>query len=479
MTAHRNRFQAVSTLFLILACALPCIVFAQTTPVEGTWSGGLDIQGAKLPLVFNVSLADGVLKATMDSPAQGVKGIPVAGVSAKNGTLSFDVAVLGGKFEGLLSADGSKASGAWMQGGANLPLVLERQSAAFALIRPQEPQAPFPYSTREVRFEGGASGVSLVGTLILPEHTSGGNVPAVVMVTGSGPQDRNEFILGHKTFLVLADALARRGIASLRWDDRGVGASGGNFASATTMDFADDALAALAWLSAQPGIDSGRMGIIGHSEGGIVAPIAAVRDRRVGFIVLLAGPGIRGDKLLLSQNEAILRASGASDESISQLNKVNSILYDIVLTSTLKGDALAVELKSAYIDGIRNVTVLSEKERESAVADADSAAAQLASPWVGTFLATDPAEWLAKVTIPVLAINGTKDVQVPWKENLAAIDEALPVPHSPFTRIIPLEGLNHLFQTAGTGLPDEYGSITETFSPAAIDLIVSWIGSLP
>ncbi|MGH7127500.1 MAG: alpha/beta hydrolase family protein, partial [Planctomycetaceae bacterium] len=271
-------------------------------PLAGDWTGALDVGGTQLRLVFHIGPEeDGNRTGTMDSPDQGTTGLPIATVALADSTVRMTMPAMSGSYEGRLSADGKTIDGTWTQGGSSLPLKLEKSAASVEPpSRPQEPKPPFPYASQDITYPNDAStGVTLAGTLTMPE--AGGPFPAVVLVSGSGPQNRNEELLGHKPFLVLSDALTRRGIAVLRYDDRGVASSTGAFATATSEDFAGDALAGVRYLKTRPEIDPGRIGIIGHSEGGLIAPIAAARSDDVAFIVLMAGPGVTGEEILYLQ----------------------------------------------------------------------------------------------------------------------------------------------------------------------------------
>jgi pimeloyl-ACP methyl ester carboxylesterase len=443
----------------------------------GVWVGTLAVRSQSLTLVLTVESDAGELKATIDSPDQRAKGIPVSALSLDGTKLRAEVSLISAVYTGELSSDKGKIEGTWTQSGMSFPLVLERKSAAPAVLRPQEPKPPFPYRTEEVEVENKKAGVTLSGSLVIPV-TAGdkvsGEFPAVVFATGSGPQDRNEEILGHKSFLVIADYLARRGIASLRCDDRGFGKSTGDFAAATTLDFADDIEAEFEYLASRPGIKAGSVGIVGHSEGGIIAPIVASRNARVSFIVLLAGPGIPGEELLYLQGARIAKAQGASDADVARARSVNELLYGIAKGS---GDAaeIAAKAKKAYLDWIEASATLTGAEKEEARSSADSVVAPLSQPWLRAFLSLDPRPYLAKVRVPVLALNGSKDLQVPPKENLAAIKAALGSDASAKSELVELPGLNHLFQHANTGAPDEYGKIEETFAPEALEAIGDFI----
>jgi uncharacterized protein len=446
------------------------------SPLAGVWQGSLKAGSVSLRIVFNVGIRDGLLRATMDSPDQGGKGLPVTKVVFADSRVLFEMKAISGTYEGTMSADGFSIDGTWKQAGSEFPIVLEKMARDAggqaadsslsstiplpeALLRPQEPEEPYPYRVVEVSFTNTDAGIDLSGTLNLPEGS--GPFPAVVLVTGSGPQNRDEEIFGHKPFLVIADYLARRGIAALRYDDRGVGASKGKFSAATTFDFAADAASAVAFLAARPGIDAGKVGIVGHSEGAIIATIEASRDPAVSFIVMLAGTGIRGVELLFLQGAAIARAAGADEASIAGAKKINASLYAI---------AMRTDEEAAHREEI--ISTLKSEPQAGLIAD------QLLSPWFRTFLALNPAEYLAKVKMPVLAMNGSKDLQVPAEENLPAIGKALESAGNRRFTLLKLDRLNHLFQHAGTGLPEEYATIAETFAPEALSAMGDWITSI-
>ncbi len=466
--------------------------------LAGDWAGSLKIGTASLRIVFHVSAVATGYAATMDSPDQGTRGIPVSAVRLEGGNVTFEVAAVGGRYRGTLSEGGESIEGVWSQSGLSLSLNLTKQPAQPSRTSEKpseqhqeraagdEPSPPFPYVAREVSFDNERAGVRLAGTLTIPEGK--GPFPAVVFVSGSGPQNRDEEILGHRPFFVLADYLARRGIAGIRYDDRGVGGSTGSFQTATTFDFADDAQAALDFLAGQPEIDARRVGVIGHSEGAIVASVLAARaaekaasadvwrgeNSQPAFIVLLAGPGMRGDALLLMQNAAIGRASGLSDEQILEANRLNRTLYSIAMSdgdvATLRGKVLDV-----LVGALDSTPGLTEQEKNIYMAQARAQADMLLSPWMRTFLTLDPSEYLKKVSVPVLALGGSKDLQVPAEENLGAIAAALKAAGNDAATLIELEGLNHLFQHAGSGLPSEYGEIRGTFAPEALQQIGDWI----
>ncbi|MDO6388346.1 S9 family peptidase [Uliginosibacterium sp. 31-12] len=339
-------------------------------------------------------------------------------------------------------------------------------AATAAPLRSQTPQAPFPYSEVELEFDSPyEAGVHLAGSLMLPPGK--GPHPAVLLITGSGAQDRDETISGHKPFLVIADYLARRGIASLRVDDRGVGLSRGSWQNATTASFAGDARTALEVLRARPEIDAARVGLIGHSEGGVIAPmLAAEPANRVAFIIMLAGPGVTGDLLLQRQVEDLNLASDISPDVAKGNARIQAALNSVVLKHPDASPEALIDLLVAAMLQISPQTRADVARR---------LVSSLAWPWQRYFLALDPAPFLQRVQCPVLALNGEKDTQVSAIDNLPAIERALKAGGNRDVTLKALPGLNHLFQTAQTGALAEYGSIDETFSQAALKIMADWL----
>lgn len=337
--------------------------------------------------------------------------------------------------------------------------------------QPQEPKQPYPYYTEDITFDNLRAGIHLSGTFTRPSER--GTYPAVVLITGSGPQDRNEEVnQGHKPFLILADHLTRKGIAVLRFDDRGTYKSSGNFQQATSLDFCDDVESAVAFLKTRKDIDSNRIGLIGHSEGGTVASIVASRPGNTAFIVLLAGPGLRGDSVMLIQGEKIRKSAGMSHENIQKALSQGAALYNIVIKSQ-DPKTLKAEL-TAYASGldIAKNEIPSNMTKQQFIAEQVKA---ISSPWWQFFLKHDPSATFQKVTCPVLALNGGNDWQVTPKENLAAIKSSLNMAGNRNATIKELPGLNHFFQESETGSPNEYATITQTFSPSALTEISTWI----
>ena len=327
--------------------------------------------------------------------------------------------------------------------------------------RPQEPQPPFPYVAQDVSYENSqAEGVSLEGLFTKPN--SGGPFPAVLLISGAGPQDRDETIAGHKPFLVLADYLTRRGVAVLRVDDRGTGKSTGKFETANTEDFASDAEAGVQYLMSRDDVDAKHIGLIGHGEGAIIAPMVAVKMPQIGFIVLLAGTGVPGEEVLLAQTERAEEAADVPGEQIKADKKIGKLLYDLVREGKSE-----VELRKALFD-------LPEKEKPYITAWQRQLPA-LEAPWLRFFLSYDPAPVLEKVKCPVLALEGQKDMQVVPDQNVPAIKKALARGGNHDSEVVVLPKLNYMFQTADTGLGWEYGTIQETIAPAVLAKIGDWI----
>lgn len=435
--------------------------------ISGDWYGVLEFPGARLRLVFHITHENGQYQASLDSPDQGTKGIPASMVRYVAPELEIQFAALHAEYKGIY--DNGKLKGTFTQ--MNHPIALNLDRQEITVKRPQEPQPPYPYHREEVAFENRKAGISLAGTLTLPQKE--GNFPAVVLISGSGPQNRDEELMGHKPFLVLADYLTRQGIAVLRFDDRGVGQSGGVYAQATTLDFATDVEAAVDYLKTRKEIQQTSIGLVGHSEGGIIAPVVASRDQEIAYIVLLAGVGVPGKDLLLQQSADLLRAGNASPEEIQRTVALNRKTYDLLMTSP---DHLASQvldsLWQSELPFLLKEKQLSQEQKEQFI---QQQIRSLLSPWFKGFLTFVPEKYLARVKCPVLALNGKKDVQVNARQNLTAIYEILQKNGNNAVDTLYLPDLNHLFQKCHTGVPAEYAFIQETFSPEALKLIADWI----
>lgn len=441
--------------------------------IAGTWQGSLDLTVVKLRLVVEFKEKEGGgYTATMDSPDQNAFGIPIDEVTLADKTVKFTIKALGGAYEGRLADDGKQIDGKWSQGGSSLAMVLKPGEKVGPPKRPQEPKPPFPYNAEEVSYENKEAGIKIAGTLTLPKE--GGPFPAVLLISGSGPQDRNEEIMGHKPFLLWADYLTRRGIAVLRVDDRGVGGTSGKPGEATIEDHAVDALAGVAYLKSRSDIDPKRIGLMGHSEGGLVAPVAAVKSQDVAFIVMLAGTGVNGEQILYSQGKLIAKAAGASDEAAAQNEEMQKKIFAIV-KETEDPAAAALKLAAVVLELKANLTEEQKKAVEASAGLAEAQLKMVLSPWFRHFLTYDPKPVLEKVKCPVLAICGEKDLQVDPKLNLPPIEAALKAAGNSDYTVKELPGLNHLFQASQTGAISEYQQIEETINPAALEVVSAWL----
>jgi fermentation-respiration switch protein FrsA (DUF1100 family) len=445
--------------------ALIVLLYASAAAAQtilGDWLGTLKAGPVELRVVIHVrDGGNGSLTGTLDSLDQGAMGIPITAISSNGPGVKFSVDAIQGAFDGRFNQEESAIEGTWTQGPGRIPLVLKRvrDPGELALRRPQNPVKPYPYREEEVAYDNKSAGITLSATLTLPSGS--GPFPAVLLVSGSGPQDRDESLLGHRPFFVLADYLTRHGIAVLRADDRGVGKSKGNFAAATSVDFASDAEAGIAYLLSRAEVNKRKIGLVGHSEGGLIAPIVAARNSAVAFIVLMAGPGVPGDEILVAQSVLIAEASGVGRD---QAEKNGAELRQTIAVVKREKDGAAVETKLRELLAGR-----------IPAPQLDAQIRALTAPWFRYFIEYDPAPTLRTVKCAVLAIAGEKDLQVPPKQNLAAIRTALQAGGNKDVEVEELPGLNHLFQTAKTGSPAEYGQIEETISPMALDRIARWI----
>jgi len=447
------------------------VLTANSQEITGQWNGVLKVQAMQLRIVFNVARSGSGYSATMDSPDQGAKGIPVTTTTFENSKLKLEIPAARIEYSGELKEQ--VITGTFKQSGMEFPLTLTRnQVEKQETSRPQNPIKPYPYHAEEVTFQNSRANIVLAGTLTFPKKEV--KFPAVVLITGSGGQNRDEELMGHKPFLVLSDWLTRQGIAVLRVDDRGVGQSKGDLKSATTADFATDVESAIDFLRTRKEIDGGKIGLVGHSEGGIIAPMVASKPGKVAFIVLLAGTGIRGDKLLLLQQELVAKATGTTEAEIQKTRDINIGAFDIVIKSA-SAEAAKSELKNYLAAEIKKMPA---DGKPKGITDEEFITMQLnqiTSPWMYFFIKYDPAMALEKVKCPVLALNGEKDLQVPSKVNLPAIEKALKRGGNKQVTIRELPGLNHLFQECKTGSPMEYSQIEQTFSPVAMEEVAKWI----
>lgn len=437
----------------LLACAALC---AQSG-VEGTWQGTLDVGAIKLRLGLHVTKnAQGELSSTLDSIDQNAMGIPVKVTTFRDNALHLDMPALHATYDGTLGAGGQEISGTFVQG-VPLPLVFKRVEKLATLNRPQNPKPPYPYDAQDVAYET-KGGIKLAGTLTLP-HGSG-PFPAAIMITGSGPQDRDESLLGHKPFWVIADYLTRRGIAILRLDDRGVGGSTGNSTRETLDDMAGDVVTGVEYLKSRKEIDAKHIGVIGHSEGGIVGPAAAARSADIAFVIMLAGTGVPGTEVLKLQGEAIIRASGGSEQKVAEEHAMQDMIFRVLKSE--QDDKAAVDKMMAEGRGVSDPAIRAQFT-------------SVTSPEMRSFIFYDPAEALRKLKVPVLALNGSRDLQVPPQQNLPAIAAALAAARNNDFTVSELPGLNHLFQKCKKCTVQEYAELEETFSPTALEIMGDWL----
>jgi pimeloyl-ACP methyl ester carboxylesterase len=465
----RNAFFII--LSVLLLATMSAHAQRQLSQLEGSWAGKIELSGTSFRMIFNLTMTEAdTLKATADSPDQGAKDIPLGRVTLAGDTLTIAAPILQGKYHGVFTSD-STITGTWTQMGRDFPVDLKKGAPPVVYNRPQEPKPPYPYREEQVVFRNNTENFDLAGTLTLPEGN--GPFPAAVLITGSGQQDRDETVFGHKPFLVISDYLTRNGIAVLRYDDRGIGGSKGNLNNVTSQNFAGDAAAAVSYLATRPEIDPGKIGLIGHSEGGLIAPIVASENPAIAFIVSLAGPGVRGKELLMKQSADILKVSGTPEKEIEEAMSTNNKLYDMVIADPDQRSFAkkALEWYGRELDA----KGLTPEKRKEDMAGFAQAIVQLNNAWMRYFIATDPAIFWSKVKCPVLALNGEKDLQVNYEQNLPAIKAALKKGGNRKVKTIALPGLNHLFQHSATGNPSEYLNIEETFSPEALKIMADWI----
>ena len=459
------------SLFAVLLLSITSYGQRTFKDIEGSWAGKMKTPAGELQMVLRFTMTDAdTIKASADAPDQGAKDIPCGRVTLLNDTLFVDIPIVKGWYRGGFSSD-TVLTGVWTQLGGRYDLELKKGAKPVEQKRPQEPKPPYTYREEEVTFMNTIENFSLAGTLTLPQGE--GPFPAVVLISGSGQQDRDETIYNHKPFKVIADHLTRNGIAVLRYDDRGVGSSKGKTNNSTSLTNADDAEAAVNYLLQRPEINKKKIGLAGHSEGGLIAPIVASRNADIAFIVSLAGPGVRGYDLIIRQSEDIMRVSGATEEEITETVTANGQLFKMAIAEPdqRKFAKQAMEWYSKDLDS----KGLTPEERKEKMAAFTQGLVSVNNPWMKYFLDTDPAQFWSAVKCPVLALNGEKDLQVNHEMNLPAIKAALRKGGNRKVKTVIMPNLNHLFQTSETGSPGEYGKLEETFSPAALELMTSWI----
>lgn len=440
-------------LFLLLFAALQ-----SQAQIEGYWKGQIDLGGQQLEMAFNIKAAENGYSATLDVPAQGAFDVPVDKTVFQDNHLQMTLSAMGASYSGTLK--GETVEGEFTQHGMAFPLNLARGEKEAPKARPQDPQPPFNYRAEEVTFTNKKEGNTLAGTLTIPEGD--GPFPALVLVSGSGQQNRDEELMNHRPFWVIADYLSRRGVAVLRYDDRGMGGSMGEVLNATSMDFSYDAEAAFDFLRNRKEINASRVGILGHSEGGIINFMVAERRPEVAFLVSLAGPAVNGIEVLKEQQAAILRAQGMSEEMVQFSGNANAQMFDIIESSNdrVEADTLLRQLLKGW--------GYNEELTEQTVG-------QMASPWMYYFLKYDPTDAIVKTNCPALLLNGSKDLQVLASQNLPAYEKIIAEHGKTNLTLREMPDLNHLFQHCETGSPTEYVEIEETISPEVLEAIVEFV----
>jgi dienelactone hydrolase len=435
-----------------------------SSPVAGIWQGTLSAGAGRLRLQLHVAVGEGgELTCRLDSLDQGANGLACSDVKLAKLDFHFAIPVVAGTYDGKLAAAGDEIQGTWTQGGRPLPLSFRRGGQPEALRRPQNPTPPYPYQEQQVTYPNAGAGVVLAGTLTLPPGP--GPFPAVLLIAGSGAQGRDETVAGHAIFLVLADHLTRQGIAVLRSDKRGVGKSTGSYAEATTADFAADAEAGVAYLRTRREIDGRKIGLVGHSEGAIIAPMVASRSA-VAWIVCLAGDAMKGEDLLLLQRRLIDQAAGLGAAEMAKNEDLQRQSFAIVHQQR---DAAAAEKKLAELYAHQPAA------RDLPAATREASIRFVNSPWMRFFLDYDPVPAWRQTRCPVLALYGAKDLQVPPQPNLPILQKIASESGNRDFRVEEFSGLNHLFQHAASGSPNEYTAIEETMSPEVLAAIATWI----
>jgi len=460
------RYSKTISRALVLLIFIASSAWANTEDILGSWMGTLSYGDTEVRMAYTIEAdPNGTLSASLHSVDEAVYNIPIDEVLFEDNQLTLVCESVQSTYKGRLIKGRSSVifDGHWLQSGLTLELDLRPVEEVPRPNRPQDPQPPFPYEQQQVVFENIPAGIQLAGTLTIPEGT--GPFPVMVTISGSGPQDRNSNIFEHKPFWVIADYLARLGIAVLRYDDRGVGDSTNSQTEATSADLAGDVVAAVTFLLDHPDIDPNRIGLIGHSEGGLIAPMVATEIEDIALIVLLAGPGVPGSEISLVQTADILRSRGALEQAIENNSTYLNRVFEILEDNT--DDEIAKEkIRQTYIQ-IYGQGVSQES--------LDAEAQVWTSPWMRFFILYDPGPTLAQVTCPVLALFGELDIQVDPTENLTVMENTLRRAGHTDYLVHELPQLNHLFQTAETGAMEEYVQIEETFAPAALDFIGAWI----
>ena len=468
----------IARFFNLLAVVISCgfSSFAQSgNKLIGTWQGTLNV-GIELRIVFHIAEdGKGGFTSTADSPDQSAYGLKCESTIIKDNDVTIEMTSLNASFTGKLIND-STIDGSFTQGG-EFPLLLKKTEKVTEKKRPQTPKPPFAYKSEDVEYNNADNSLAYGATITIPEGK--GPFPAAVLITGSGPQDRDETIMEHKIFAVIADHLTKKGFIILRVDDRGVGKSTGQFSISTSEDFAKDVSSSVDYLLSRPEVDKKKIGLIGHSEGGMIAPMVATQRKDINFIVLLAGAGVKIIDLMAEQNEAIAKSGGVSEEALKEIKPLFKKVVTAIMETTDSSTAITnVTTITETWAAAKSSEILKELNFETAKQRKDyiiEMVKEFQSPWFRYFISFNPAQYIEKLHCKVLALNGDKDIQVISRQNLPGIETSLKKSRSKVYEVKELQGLNHLFQTCKKCTLNEYGELEETISPAALQVISDWL----
>ncbi|MDB5202039.1 MAG: Alpha/beta hydrolase family protein [Ferruginibacter sp.] len=468
---------------MVLLGFLSAATCTRAQQLNGTWEGNISVKEQLIPIIFHLKTDSKIYKASFDSPSQKAFNIPCSGVETRNDSIIISMASINGSYAGKISADEQSMEGTWKQGNAALPLNIRKTSDQANMLtakRPQTPKPPFPYTSENIEYSNADHTIRFGATITVPPvNKPGEKFPAILLITGSGQQDRDENIMEHKPFAILADEFTKKGMIVLRVDDRGMGKTTGSFNKSTSADFANDVEAGINYLKTRTDVNLQKIGLLGHSEGGMIAPMVAARRNDIDFIILLAGPGIPINNLMTEQYAAV----AAGQTSSKLLVKAASDLYHTITTTVINNpDSAEIYQRAllateAWADTTPK-TILSALQLTDKPARAKYVASMLQTfmaPWFRYFLAYDPQANLRKLQSKVLALNGSRDIQVLATSNLAGIKAALEKSKSPAYEVHEMAGMNHLFQTCKKCTVTEYGELEESFSPEALALISTWL----
>ncbi|NLL27962.1 MAG: prolyl oligopeptidase family serine peptidase [Bacteroidales bacterium] len=461
-------------IIILLISAIAQNIYAQS-PIEGVWEGILKSGLNNFSITFRIKESNNKLDVSMDIPQQMLLNFKHVKAEYTNDSLFISINSFNAKYNSAHKND--SLYGFWQQNGISLPLNMKKTSEykALEINRPQNPQPPFPYITEEVSFFNKKAKINLSGTLTIPDTTD--VWPCVVLVSGSGAQNRDEEIAMHRPFAVIADYFSRNGIAVLRYDDRGTAKSKGNFATATTLDLSGDAASAVEYVKKHPYINKKNIGIVGHSEGGIIAVMQAAKNKSLNFIISMAGVAIPCTQLLVIQNDKILEGYGANDDLRDFFWNFNTAFYNLVLTEP-DLENLKTEAYKLLEETSASLTEKQKKEFGLSKTFVNQMLIAASSPWMKYFLSIVPSEYIKKIKINALAINGSKDTQVPAEANIEAFKSYFINYKGKKNDTHIFKNLNHLFQPCKTGMPDEYAMIETTISPEVLEYMCKWIKSL-